>query len=96
MKAWEVLDREVSINVLSSTWDFKCKLFTDGLIKKLKACFCARGDQQIEGIDYFETYAPVFMWETIQLMLILECLLDLKSKQGDVNFDFLHANLHEE
>ena len=29
-------------------------------------------------------------------MLILECLLDLKSKQGDVNCAFLHAHLSEE
>ena len=29
-------------------------------------------------------------------MMILECLLDLKSKQGDVNCAFLHAHLSEE
>ena len=96
MKAWEVVEREVTMNVLSSTWAFKCKRYPDGLIKKFKARFCARGDQQIEGVDYFETYAPVVMWTTIRLMLILECLLDLKSKQGDVNCAFLHAHLPEE
>ena len=47
-------------------------------------------------MDYFETYAPVVMWTTVRLMLILECLLDLKSKQGDVNCAFLHAHLSEE
>jgi hypothetical protein len=48
---------------------------------------------QLEGIDYFETYAPV-QWTTIRLMFILEVLLvlDLKSKQGDVTCAFLHAN----
>ena len=30
------------------------------------------------------------------MMLILECLLDLKPKQGDVNCAFLHAHLFEE
>ncbi len=39
--------------------------FPDGLIKKFKARFCARGDQQIKGIDFFETYAPVVQWTTI-------------------------------
>ena len=29
-------------------------------------------------------------------MLVLECLLDLKSKQGNVNCAFLHAHLPEE
>jgi hypothetical protein len=93
--AWEVLeyDSETMPNVIPSTWAFKCKRFPDGLIKKFKARFCARGDMQLEGIDFFETYAPVVQWTMIQLMFILEVLLGLKSKQGDVTCAFLHANL---
>ena len=82
-------------DVIDSTWAFKLKRYPDGLIKKFKARFCARGDQQIEGIDFFETYAPVVQWTTVRLMLILEILLDLKSKQGDVTAAFLHAELEE-
>ena len=48
---------------------------------------------QLEGIDFFETYAPVVQWTTIRLMFILEILLGLKSKQGDVLATFLHADL---
>ena len=48
---------------------------------------------QLEGVDFFETYAPVVQWTTIWLMFILEVLLGLKSKQGDVTCAFLHANL---
>ena len=77
----------------SNTWAFKYKRYPDGLIKKFKAQFCARGDQQLEGIDFFETYAPVVQWTTIRLMFILEILLGLKSKQGDVTCAFLHADL---
>ena len=95
MEAWDVVEQEPGMNVLPSTWAFKCKRFPDGLIKKFKARFCARGDRQKEGIDYFETYAPVVQWTTIRLMLILECLLGLKSKQGDVTCAFLHAHLDE-
>ena len=95
MNAWEVVERTIDMNVIESTWAFKCKRYPDGLIKKFKARFCARGDQQIEGIDFFETYAPVVQWTTIRLMLILEVLLGLKSKQGDVTAAFLHADLEE-
>ena len=42
--AWSVVDRHANMNVLPSTWAFKCKRFPDGLIKKFKARFCARGD----------------------------------------------------
>ena len=48
---------------------------------------------QLEGIDFFKTYAPVIQWTTARLMLILEFLLGLKSKQGDVTAAFLHADL---
>jgi hypothetical protein len=95
MESWEVVDRTNDMNVLPSTWAFKIKRYPDGLIKKFKARFCARGDKQIEGVDYFETYAPVVQWTTIRLMLMLEVLLDLKSKQGDVTAAFLHAELNE-
>ena len=84
------------MNIMSSTWAFKCKRFPDGLTEKFKARFCASGDQQIEGVDYFETYAPVITWATIRLMLILECLVDLKFKQGDVNCALLDAHFPEE
>ena len=95
MGAWEIVDRADDMNVIDSTWAFKCKRYPDGLIKKFKARFCARGDQQLEGIDFFETYAPVVQWTTVRLMLILEVLLGLKSKQGDVTAAFLHADIPE-
>ncbi len=60
---------------------------------KFKARFCAQGNMQLEGIDFFETYAPVVQWTTIRLMFIWEVLLGLKSKQGDVTCAFLHADL---
>ena len=81
------------MNVIRLTWAFKLKCYPDGLIKKFNARFYARGDMQLEGIDFFDTYAPVVQWTTIRLMLILEVLLGLKSKQGDVTADFLHADL---
>jgi hypothetical protein len=54
--AWSVIDH-FDHCVIASTWAFKCKHYPDGLIKKFKACFCARGDKQLEGIDFFDTYA---------------------------------------
>ena len=48
---------------------------------------------QLKGIDFFATYAPVVQWTTVRLMFILEVLLELKSKQGNVTCAFLHADL---
>jgi hypothetical protein len=86
-------DQDEAPNVIDSIWAFKLKRFPDGMVKKSKARFCASGDQQLEGVDFFETYAPVVQWTTVRLMLILEILLQLKSKQGDVTAAFLHGEL---
>ncbi len=59
MGAWDVVECEDDMNSINGTWDFKCKRFPNGTVKKFKARFCAHGDQQLEGIDFFETYAPV-------------------------------------
>ena len=50
----------------------------------------------MQGIDFFETNAPVVQWTTIYLMLIPEVFLELKSKQGNITAAFFHANLKEE
>ena len=89
----KIFDRYDSMNVVDLTWDFKCKRYTNVLIKKFKAQFCARGDQQLEGIYFFETYAPVVLWKTVRLMLILEVLLGLNSKQADATAEFLRADI---
>ncbi len=69
------------MNVINGIWAFKCKQFPNGAVKKFKAQCCAHEDQQLEGIDFFETYAPVIQLITVFLILILENLLCLKSNK---------------
>ena len=75
MNAWKVVDFEDYINVIHSTWAFKLKRYPDGLINNFKSRFCARGNMQLERIDFFETYAPVLQWKIVRLMLILDVFL---------------------
>ena len=83
MDPWDVVKREDWMNIIPSTWAFKCKRFPNGSVRKLKARFCARGDRQIEGIDYFLTFAPVVNWQTVRIMLALSIVLGLLTKQVD-------------
>jgi hypothetical protein len=96
MHAWDIVEREPWMNILPSTWTLKCKRYPDGLIKRLKARFCARGDRQQKEVDYFETYAPVVNWKTVRIMLIISILLDLKKIQVDYTADFLHAEIDKD
>jgi hypothetical protein len=81
MDAFAVVDRESWMNVVSSVWAFKRKRYPDGSIRKIKARICAQGFEQIEGVDYFETFAPVVQWMTVRLILIMTILLNLENKQ---------------
>jgi hypothetical protein len=84
------------MNVLPSTWAFKCKRFPDGRVRKLKARFCVRGDRQVEGVDFFDTFAPVVNWTTVRLMLILSAILGLSTHQVDYTAAFVHAPMDED
>ena len=81
------------MNIIDYTYAFKFKCYPDGLIKRFKDCFFEKGDQQLEGIDLFETYMPVIQWTTVQLTLIIELLLVLKSNKYSVTAAFLHEDI---
>ena len=92
-KCWDLVERIPEMNVLPSTWAFKIKRFPDGSVKKFKARFCARGDQQKEGIDFFKTWAPVVQWSTIQIVMVLAATLNLHSVQCEVTAAFIHGRV---
>ncbi|GJS23362.1 zinc finger, CCHC-type containing protein [Tanacetum coccineum] len=54
------------------------------------------GFRQKEGIDYFDTYAPVTRITTIRLLLSLAAIHNLVTHQMDVKTTFLNGDLDEE
>ncbi|KAL7476613.1 hypothetical protein ACHAW6_002460 [Cyclotella cf. meneghiniana] len=93
LRAWELVPREPWMHVLPSTWAFRLKRFPSGLAKKFKAHFCICGDRQVEGVDFFETWAPVIQWTTVQSMMVLATRMNLVSAQADITAAFVHAPL---
>ncbi len=89
MGTWDGVKCKNDMSVIIGTVAIKWKRFLNGTVKKFKALIFACGDQQLEKLNFFETYAPVVQWTTNHLMLILEKLLGLKSRQADVNVTFL-------
>ena len=69
-RTWKTVPQTPDLNVLlKGTWVFKLKRLPDGTPSRFMARFCARGDLQREGVDFFDTYAPVVQWSTIRLLL---------------------------
>ena len=83
-------------NLLPGTWTFRIKRLPNGTLRKHKARFCARGDKQIAGVDYFDKYAPVVQWSTVRMMLCLAASEGLHTRQVDFSNAFVQADLKEE
>jgi hypothetical protein len=92
---WKTIERYPSQNVIKSTRAFKCKRLPDGTVLKFKARFCVRGDLQEEGVDYFETYAPVVAWSTVRILLTMVLQECCNTKQVDYTNAFAQAELNE-
>ena len=77
-------------------WVFTIKRDSLGAIKRFKARICARGDMEIDGIDYSEVFSPVVSWVGIRIYLALTVLLGLVPLQLDIDLAYLYADLEEE
>jgi hypothetical protein len=93
LDVFEIVERNNNMKVLSGVLALKRKRYPDGSIRKLKARYCARGFEQVEGVDYFETVAPVVMWLIVRLLLIMSILLELETTQIDYTAAFVHADI---
>jgi hypothetical protein len=77
-------------------WVFRRKYNTDGSLQTFKARLVAKGFRQKEGIDYFDTYAPVARIASIRVLLALASIFNLYIHQMDVKTAFLNGDLDEE
>ena len=93
MNVWTLLERPLEMNVLPSTWAFKLKRFPDLLPKKFKAHFYVRGDCQVQGVDYFENWAPEVHWSIIRTIMVLAAKERLVLAQCNITAVFVHATV---
>ena len=77
-------------DILPSTWAYKVKRFTSGLLRKIKARFCARGDRQLD-VNVFDTYAPVASWKSIRMLMITSLRQKWVTRQIDFSNAFVQA-----
>ena len=61
-----------------------------------KARLVAQGYSQMEGVDYYETFAPVAYLDSIIILFALACQLKFKLYQMDAKTTFLNGLLKED
>ena len=69
---------------------FRLKRFPSGLLRKVKARFCARGDLQ-DDVDVFDTYAPVASWSSIRMLTVTAMQKGWITRQIDFSNAFVQA-----
>lgn len=75
---WTIEDLPPSKKPIGSKWIYKIKYNSDETIECYKEHVVVRGDPQVEGLDYSETFAPV-----AKLVSVLCFSQLLSSKDGN-------------
>ena len=99
-ETWEYIDRETlprGTNILRAKFVFDIKRGAEGQFLKYKARMVAMGYTQIEGVDFFETFASVMTSKSFRILLsIWNNDRDLRFEHWDVKNAFVNAPLKEE
>ena len=93
---WELVDLPPGSKPLGYKWIFNKKMKAYGFIDKYKVRLVIKGYKQKEGLDYFDTYSPVTRISSIQMLIAIAAIHNLKIHQMDVKTAFLNGDLDEE
>ena len=93
---WTLVNSPDNRKILPGKWVYKIKTKTDGTITRWKARWVAKGYEQIEGLDYNQTFASVIKGTSARVLFALAVEKEFYIEQMDVKTAFLYGNIDEE
>ena len=93
---WKIEDLPPGKKAIGCKWVYKIKYKSDGTVERFKARLVVLGNNQVEGIDYNETFAPVAKMVSVRTFLAIATIRNWELHQMDVHNAFLHGDLDEE
>jgi len=70
-KTFDVVNKPIGRNIVSSKWVFKPKRNADGTLERFRARATAQGFSQAPGFHFEDTFAPVIRYESLRLLLAI-------------------------
>ena len=93
---WKLEAPPPRANIISSKWVFKAKKDASGKVVWYKAQLVAQGFSQVEGVDYFNTYAPVAKLASSRVVIALANRMGWELHQVDVKGAYLNGELQSD
>jgi hypothetical protein len=95
-QVWTLVVPPRDVNVIGTKWDFKNKQGEDGEVVRNKARLVAQEYNQVEGLDFGETFAPVARLGATRILLAFAASKGFKLYQMYVKSVFLNGVIQEE
>ncbi|CAL9006186.1 unnamed protein product [Prunus brigantina] len=95
-QTWSLVPFTPTMNIVGYKWVFKVKRKADGNIERHKACLVAKGFNQMEGLDYDETFSPVVKPATVRTILTIALSRNWPLQQVVVCNTFLNDILQKD
>jgi hypothetical protein len=92
-QTWDLVPLPPGRKLAKCQWVYRTKRETNGQVSKYKEILVTKGFQQIDGIDYDDTFVHIAKMDSIRLVLAIATAKGWEFHYVDVKNDFLHGDI---